>query len=214
MAYSFNLKKEPFAFALREEVNASYKNLGAVCDAIRYTSASSAMSLLDAVAGGRAPVSFKRYNKYMGSRRELGGAKGAYPMKAAKEVRAVLSNAIANAENKGMDRESLYVVHASATKTRIERRQPSKGSLSWGRGRYGRASPVRSNLEYARIEVVLGTGSEEELTVNMKRFIKKSADAAKARAARKKAQAEKKAAKAKQPAAATAVRANPAQSKV
>jgi large subunit ribosomal protein L22 len=205
MAYSFNLKREPFAFALCEEVNASYKDLGAVCDAIRYLKADSAMSLLDIVARKAAPIPYRRHNKYMGSRHELKGGKGAYPVKAAKEVKVALVNALANAENKGMDRDSVFVIHASATKTRTETRPPSKGSLSWGRGRYGASSAVRSNLEYARIEIGLGNGTEEELTSNMKHFIKekngiKEIKAVpkrerKAVAAPKKAQPEKKEAK-------------------
>ncbi len=205
MAYSFNLKREPFAFALCEEVNASYKDLGAVCDAIRYLRAGSALALLDTVASKSAPIPYRRHNRYMGSRHELKGAKGAYPVKAAREVKVALVNALANAENKGMDRDSVFVIHASSTKTRTETRPPSKGSLSWGRGRYGASSAVRSNLEYARIEVGLGTGTEEELTSNMKHFIKvkngiKEIKAVpkkekKAAAAPKKAQAEKKEAK-------------------
>lgn len=213
MAYSFNLKKEPFAFALREEVNASYKDLGAVCDAVRYLKASSALSLLDAVADMRAPVPYRRHNKYMGSRRELAGAKGAYPVKAAREVRSVLSNAIANADNRGMEGSSLYVIHAAATKTRIERRSPSKGSLSWGRGRYGRSSAVRSNLEYARIEVGLGAGTEEELTSRMRYFIKaKNAEEAKKAAKAKPVAVQKKGAH-QEPKADYASKAKPAAEK-
>ena len=142
MAYSFNLKREPFAFALCEEVNASYKDLGAVCDAIRYLRAGSALALLDTVASKSAPIPYRRHNRYMGSRHELKGAKGAYPVKAAREVKVALVNALANAENKGMDRDSVFVIHASSTKTRTETRPPSKGSLSWGRGRYGGGAHV------------------------------------------------------------------------
>ena len=73
----------------------------------------------------------------MGSRHELGGRKGAYPIKAAMEISKILMNAVANSRSKGLDESSLYIVHASANKTRIERRTPSKGSQSWGRGMYG-----------------------------------------------------------------------------
>ena len=172
MAYSFNLGKGPFAFAHGQDINASYKDLGAVCDAIRYLRAPAAMALLDEVIGKRRPVPYRRHNKYMGSRHELGGAKGAYPMKAAREVKTILVNAMANSASKGMDADELYVIHAMSTKTRIERRQPPKGSLSWGRGRYGRSSPTHSDIEYARIEIGLGRGDEEELSRNMKYFIR------------------------------------------
>jgi large subunit ribosomal protein L22 len=172
MAYSFNLGKGPFAFAHGRDINASYKDIGAVCDAIRYLRAGPAMVLLDEVIAKKRPVPFRRHNKYMGSRHELGGAKGAYPLKAAREVRTILVNAMANSTSKGMDAEELYVIHAMSTKTRIERRQPAKGSLSWGRGKYGRSSPTHSVIEYARIEIGLGRGDEEELSKNMKYFIR------------------------------------------
>jgi large subunit ribosomal protein L22 len=198
MAYSFNLGKAPFAFAHGKDINASYKDLGAVCDAIRYMRAGDALVLLDKVAGMETPVPYRRHNKYMGSRTELGGAKGAYPRKAAKEVKTILVNAIANSVAKGMDGEDLFVIHAMATKTHIERRQPPKGSLSWGRGKYGRSSSTHSDIEYARVEVGLGRGDEEELSANMKYFIKKKNPVkAKSAAAPKKVA---KAAKKEQPA--------------
>jgi len=195
MAYSFNLGKGPFAFAHGSDINASYKDLGAVCDAIRYLRAGPAIALLDEVIGKRRPVPYRRHNKYMGSRYELGGAKGAYPLKAAREVKTILVNAMANSASKGMDAEELYVIHAMATKTRIEKRSPPKGSLSWGRGKYGRSSPTHSDLEYARIEIGLGRGDEEELSKNMKYFIRiKNPMRVKPAAAPKKAKAVKKAA--------------------
>jgi large subunit ribosomal protein L22 len=194
MAYSFNLGKAPFAFAHGKDINASYKDLGAVCDAIRYLRTGPAIALLDEVIGKRKPVPYRRHNKYMGSRYELGGAKGAYPLKAAREVKTILVNAMANSVSKGMDADELYVVHAMATKTHIERRQPPKGSLSWGRGRYGRSSPTHSDIEYARIEIGLGRGDEEELSKNMKYFIRTRNPArTKTAAAPKKAKAAPKA---------------------
>ena len=104
MAYSFNLGKAPFAFAHGRDINASYKDLGAVCDAIRYLRAGTAVELLDEVIGKRAPIPYRRHNKYMGSRHELGGTKGAYPMKAAKEVKTILVNAMANSAQQGHGR--------------------------------------------------------------------------------------------------------------
>ncbi len=195
MAYSFNLGKGPFAFAHGRDINASYKDLGAVCDAIRYLRTGPAIEMLDEVIAKKRPVPFRRHNKYMGSRHELGGAKGAYPLKAAREVKTILVNAMANSVSKGMDADELYVIHAMATKTHIERRQPAKGSLSWGRGKYGRSSPTHSDIEYARIEIGLGRGDEEELSKNMKYFIRvRNPARAKPAAAPKKAKAVKKAA--------------------
>ncbi len=162
--------------AMRYDINASYKDLGAVCDAIRYKRAAEALRIIDNIISMSMPIEFKKHNKHMGSRHELGGKKGAYPKKAAKEVKVVLVNAIANARNAGLGGEDMFIVHAAANKTRIERRRPSKGTLAWGRGTYGFPSPMHSDLEYAKVEIALANGDERELSKNMRYFIKKSAE--------------------------------------
>jgi large subunit ribosomal protein L22 len=173
MGYSFNLSGD-FIKAQGKDINASYKDLAIVCSAVRYMKAANALDLIDSVVAMQRPIPFNRYNKYMGSRHELGGRKGAYPVKAAKEVRKVIVNALANAENKGVEApEELLIIHASANKTETMRRQPSKGSLAWGRGMYGRAALMHSDIEFARVEIVLGKETEPKLSDNMKYFIKK-----------------------------------------
>ena len=173
MRYSNDLVLE-FPRAMRYNINASYKDLGAVCDAIRYKKAEEALKIIDGIISMSMPIEFKKHNKHMGSRHELGGKKGAYPKKAAKEVKVVLINAIANAKNSGLGGEDMFVVHAAANKTRIERRRPSKGTLAWGRGTYGFPSPMHSDLEYAKVEIALANGDEKELSKNMRYFINKN----------------------------------------
>lgn len=170
--YSINISKEQLALAHGADINASYKDLAVVCDAIRYLKTGRALEVLDGVIEMRMPILFNKFNTHMGSRHELGGRKGAYPMKAAKETKTILLNAIANSRNKGLDEDSLYVVHASANKTRIERRSPSKGSLSWGRGMYGMSARTHSDLEYAKIEIGLANPDAASLTQRMKYMIK------------------------------------------
>ena len=174
MRYSFNIKNaENIVLAQRYDINASYKDLAAVCDAIRYMNAGAALDKLDRLIAMEMPIEYRRHNKHMGARHELGGRKGAYPVRAAKEVRLALINAIANADNKGLPGEDLYIVHAAANKTRILRRYPSRGTLAWGRGMYGRSSIMHSDLEYAKVEIGLANKDEAWLTKNMKYFIKK-----------------------------------------
>ncbi len=172
MKYSINIDRKGISLAQGYEINASYKDLTAVCDAIRYLRTDAAEKVLEGVITEKMPIAFKKYNKYMGSRHELQGRKGAYPIKAATEVRHIMVNAIANSQKKGMAQDSLFVVHASANKTHIERRRPSKGSLSWGRGQYGTSSGTHSDLEYAKIEIGVSNPEEQALTENMKRGIK------------------------------------------
>jgi large subunit ribosomal protein L22 len=173
MKYSINIDRKDLVLAQKYEINASYKQLGAVCDSIRYMRVDSAMSILDDVAELKRPVLFRKHNKAMGSRHELKGKKGRYPQKAAKEVKKVLINAIANANVKGLDGEHMFIAHACANKTHIARRYPSKGGLSWGRGMYGSSAIMHSDLEYTKIEVALATGEEENLSKKMKAMIKR-----------------------------------------
>ncbi len=179
MRYSFNAvkgyPKDEFAFAYGAEINASYKDLGAVCAAIRYMRAADALGVIDGIESMKMPILYLRHNKHMGARHELGGRKGAYPVKAAKEVKRILLNAIANAKNNALDGEEMLIVHAAANKTHIERRQPSKGSLAWGRGMYGRSAINHSDIEYAKVEIVLADKDYEGLTGNMKYFTRKKA---------------------------------------
>ncbi len=181
MKYSFNVKinNEGLAYAYKEELNVSYKDLGAVCDAVRYLKASSAVALTEKLARMEMPIPYKRHNKHMGARHELHGRKGKYPIKAAKEVRIVLLNAIANANNKALPGEELIVLHACANKTNIVRRQPSKGGISWGRGMYGRSALMHSDIEYSKIEIILGSSDEKGITKNMKYFIGKKSNISK-----------------------------------
>ncbi len=174
MNYSFNLKGDNFVKALSYEVNASYKDLGAVCDAIKYQRADVALDVLDKVISLKMPIVFRRHNKHMGARHEIGGVRGSYPVKAAKEVKKTLTNAIANAGNKGFSGNDLFIVSASANKTHIERRYPSKGSIAWGRGMYGRSAMNHSDIEFAKIEVVLSDEIAQNLTRSMKYFIKQN----------------------------------------
>lgn len=151
--YSYNMDKKDIIFSVESGLNASFKDLCAVCDYIRYRNASSAIAMLEKVSKGDIPIEFKRHNKYMGSRHELGGKKGRYPKKCAKMVWKVLVNACANAKNKGMDVDSMYVVHAAPNKTIIIPRTPPKGVRAVRSGGYGYTTMRKSNIELAKIEI-------------------------------------------------------------
>ncbi|MCL4379471.1 MAG: hypothetical protein M1160_02385 [Candidatus Marsarchaeota archaeon] len=169
--YSFNRKRDGLVFASMKDINASFKDLCAVCDAIRYKSAHGALSTLDSVASGM-PILYRRHNAHMGARHEIGGRTGRYPKKCAAIVRKVLVNAMANAENKGDDPHSMYIVHATANKTMILQRTAPKGVLWLGHS-MGRRSARRADVEFARVELALGYGEEEGLSSRMKAAITK-----------------------------------------
>ncbi|MEM3030701.1 MAG: 50S ribosomal protein L22 [Candidatus Micrarchaeia archaeon] len=130
------------AKAMGIDINASYKDLSQVCAAIKGKTADAARSLLEKASAGEVPILFKRFNKKLGHRRELGGRKGRWPRKAASEVLKVLENAAANASFKGLG-EPLLVAHACANKMGVLPRLQSKGRR------------IRSDLETAKVEVIL-----------------------------------------------------------
>ncbi len=145
--YSYKGTGAKFAKSQVNDVDASFKDLGAVCDAIRYKKTDAAVELLEKVSEGDTPVYYRKHNKHLGHRHELGGKRGRYPKKSAKLVLAVLKNAIANASFRGLD-EELVVKHACANKQRIMPRMAPRGTSR------------RSNYETARIEIVLEESPE------------------------------------------------------
>jgi len=170
--FSYNNDKTKVAFAGRSDINASYKDLSMVCESIRYKPIPYALKVLNGVINEGEPIRYRRYNKHMGSRHELGGNKGRYPKKCALIVKNLLSSAVSNAINKGFDETKLVVMHASANKNMIAMRYPSKGNLSWGRGMYGRGSMRRSDLEFAKLELGVADPTEFKLSDKASDLIK------------------------------------------
>ncbi len=172
MAYSFNLDRTDVVFATANDLNASFKDLCAVCDAIRYRSVPAAMKILDETASGEKPIKYNRWNRYMGSRHELGGKTGRYPKKCAAIVRKVLANAYANAKNKGYEPELMHVVHACANKTLTAPRSPPKGARAVTVGGYGYTSMRKSNLEFSKVEIGLSSKYEGKLGKESTKIVK------------------------------------------
>jgi len=135
-------KKDMYAMSRAEDVEASYKDLAEVCGRIRNKNAAWAISFLGLAADGAIPVLFKRNNKNLGHRRELGGRKGRYPMKAAKAVLKALNSAIANSVIKGLS-EDLVVIHACANMKHSYPRLQAKGRR------------FRQAYQTARIEIIV-----------------------------------------------------------
>jgi len=144
MAYSYQFNKDEIgklAFARRESINASFKDLANVCANIRYRDANKAVEFLEQAAKGKRAIRYFDHNKKRGHLREVGSKKGGYPKKAAKIVLEVLKNAIANAQFKGLG--ECKIVHAVANKQEIYRRLSPKGRR------------IRHDLETAFVEIVL-----------------------------------------------------------
>jgi len=142
-SYSYDVSKlESFASARVEDVNASFKDLTEVCGRIRKKPTEWAVDFLGRAANMEIPIMYKRHNKRLGHRSELGGQRGRYPQKAVKIVLKALNSAIANAVQKSMSTD-LIIAHASANKKHTYSRMASKGGL------------MKSDLETSRVEIIV-----------------------------------------------------------
>lgn len=144
--FKYGFKFEPgkkYGKAQAYDLDVSPKDLAAVCDNIRGKLASEAVTFLEAVIQKKIPVRYRKWAKKLAHRRELGGAKGRYPVKAASITLKVLKDAMANAMREGI--LTPRIVHAAAYKQAI----------------YERLAPrIRRRVLHryvtARLEIVLG----------------------------------------------------------
>jgi large subunit ribosomal protein L22 len=137
---------ENCAIARVEGVNASYKDLAEVCGRIRNKKTDWAILFLEKAAEGEVPILYRRHNRNLGHRRELGGRKGRYPEKAARIVLKTLQSAMANGKTLGLG-DVYTIIAACANKKNTYPRMAPKGRTA------------RSFLETSRVEIIL-KGSE------------------------------------------------------
>ncbi len=132
--------------ASARDLRVSFKEMVELVRELRGRSLEDARRILEDVISLRRPVPFKRYKKGVGHRRQLQGWKaGRYPVKAAKLVMKLLKSAEANAEQKGLDTERLFIRHIAA-------QQGPKLRRFFPRA-FGRATPKIEQLVH--VEVVL-----------------------------------------------------------
>ncbi|MDK2463544.1 MAG: 50S ribosomal protein L22 [Candidatus Korarchaeota archaeon] len=132
--------------ASARDLRVSFKEMVELVRELRGKSLEDARRILEDVISLRRPVPFKRYKKGVGHRRQLQGWKaGRYPVKAAKLVMKLLKSAEANAEQKGLDTERLFIRHIAA-------QQGPKLRRFFPRA-FGRATPKVEQLVH--VEVVL-----------------------------------------------------------
>jgi len=98
-----------------------------ICGAIRNRQLSMAKNFLNEIALMKRPLALKKFNRERPHKRGNIAA-GRYPVKTAKEFLGLLNSLESNAENKGLDVNSLVISFAKADKA--ERR--------WRTGRKGR----------------------------------------------------------------------------
>ena len=135
------------AYGRLEGVNASYKDMAAICRNIKGMTIDEAIDFLNKVLDKKAAVLYPRWNRKMAHRKKgqritnLNTPKGRFPQKESMLMIGLLKSVKAAAEAKSIDGK---IIHAAATKKQIIRRWAPKG-------------PVRRNdIELIRVEVVVG----------------------------------------------------------
>lgn len=175
--YSIELDAEEAkksAFAQFHDVDASYKDLSQVLRAIKGKPVKKAEKILEEVISKKKAIPFTKFNKGMGHRSELGGRKGKYPIKEARLALALLKNAEANALQKGLSEDKLFIRHAASYKQNTFKRYRKYwvGGNTIG---YGKRA-IWSNYVTCRAELVLSEAEKsfEEKEKKDKSLVKRT----------------------------------------
>jgi len=127
---------ENIARAKGIELPVATKQAIEVCDFIRGRSVEKAKELLKNVIALKTAVPYRRFKRDIPHRKGKIGP-GRFPVKAAKEVLAILCSAESNAENIGLKTDRLVVANAIA----------NRGATVWRSGRKRRRMVKRTHIE-------------------------------------------------------------------
>ena len=152
--YKYSVKiGEKSAAAQSHDSDASYKDLGEICRALRGKKIPEARKILEEAIAMKRAIPYVRHAGRCGARSELRGQKGRYPKKECRLVRSLLENAVANAKHKGLDEAKLVVSHAAAYKQnefpRYRRTWAGSNTLGYGK------QAIWGNYMTARVEIVV-----------------------------------------------------------
>ncbi|MBI2148108.1 50S ribosomal protein L22 [Candidatus Woesearchaeota archaeon] len=106
-----------------------------ICRLIRNKELSKARRMLNDVVSMKRAIPITRFNADLGHK--PGMASGRYPINASKMFLKLFDSVEANAENKGLNVNNLFVTHAKA----------DKGEARWHYGRKGKAKMKNTHVE-------------------------------------------------------------------
>ena len=150
MPYSIKVEGDKYAKAFGRDLPLSLKDSVNLCRALKGMKLDDAKDFLENVIKKKRAVPYFRYLDSISHRHGIGP--GRYPVKEAKHILKVLENAEANAENKDLDTDSLYIMHIAAHKGRVFKTYTPRA--------YGRATEIRRDRVH--IEVILEERVPEE----------------------------------------------------
>ncbi len=150
MPYSIKVDGEKYAKSFGRNLPISLKDSVNLCRALKGMKLDDAKGYLEDIIKKKRAVPYFRYLDSISHRRGIGPGK--YPVKEAKYILKVLENAEANAENKDLDTDNLYIMHIAAHKGQIYKRYMPRA--------FGRSTEIRRDRVH--IEVILEEREEEE----------------------------------------------------
>ena len=119
----------PGAKAYGSRIDMSPKHAVEICRHITGMNAEKADTFLTKVQAKEEYVPLKKFKKKTAHR--TGGQPGRYHVKASKLIQKLLRNAMNNAEQLGMDKEKLRIVHAVANRGPSYARRKPKGRYTY-----------------------------------------------------------------------------------
>ncbi len=149
MPYSIKVEGDKYAKAFGKNLPISLKDAVNLCRVLRGMRLDDAKEYLEDVMNKRKAVPYFRYLDSISHRKGIGA--GRYPVKEARHILKVLENAEANAENKELDTDNLYIMHIAAHKGETYKRYIPRAM--------GRSTEIKR--EYVHIEVILEEREEE-----------------------------------------------------
>jgi len=153
--YSYKVEDESkIAKAVAFDIPVSIKIMRETVAAIRGLKVSEARKLLEDVIKLKQPIPFRRYKGKQSHKRGLADKYkwpiGRYPVKAAKYLLKLLDQVEANAENKGLNKDKLVIIHIAAHKgVTLKRYMPRA---------FGRATPKFRRTSHVEIIVQEASG--------------------------------------------------------
>ncbi len=150
MPYSIKVEGDKYAKSFGRDLPISLKDAVNLCRALKGMRLEDAKDYLEDIINKKRAVPYFRYLDSISHRRGIGPGK--YPVKEAKYFLKILENAEANAEDKDLDTDNLYIMHIAAHKGRIFKSYTPRA--------YGRSTEIRRDRVH--LEVILEERSEEE----------------------------------------------------
>jgi len=139
-----------------------FKHCREITTQIKGMNVPKALKYLDDVLAFRAIVPFRRFTGGIGhhaqaKRFKSPGSIGRWPVKATAVVKDLLSNAVSNAETKGLDVDLLFVSHAQCNRAPPGRRRTYRAH-----GRIGKYASQPAHIELILTEKASGVAKGED----------------------------------------------------